>query len=279
MANEPGGQEQVPGKTYKENPPNPKASANRIRYIRDATESTRKDVQKNLKSVGTKDNPMDKGKPFYYSILHKWFRDKLADKQQAEFDNEVTGLRNRKGFTDRINFEIARYHRAKSQLERDGKPNEIPYKLALAFIDLNGLKAINDTQGHAGGNAFLKKAADILTQTSRETDTVARLGGDEFVVLLPQSTIEQAQEVWWKNLQNLSEKEKIFFSVGLEEIDVNNWEASLKRADNAMYIAKAEGKEAVAKGAAERKSTMETYQSSRKVLEEKPNIESYNEGR
>jgi diguanylate cyclase (GGDEF)-like protein len=65
-------------------------------------------------------------------------------------------------------------------------------KLAVLFLDLDRLKSINDSQGHAIGDALLKAVAKRLRETLREMDTVSRHGGDEFVILLPE--IESASD-------------------------------------------------------------------------------------
>ena len=63
------------------------------------------------------------------------------------------------------------------------------------MADLNGLKIINDTYGHAMGDRFLRQFADILRQVCRGKDVIARWGGDEFVILLPQTSQTQADRV------------------------------------------------------------------------------------
>lgn len=100
---------------------------------------------------------------------------KLEQKQQeldrlASHDN-LTGLPNRRLFLDRLQQTLARARR------NDGQ-------LALLFIDLDDFKYINDTLGHAAGDAVLCAVGLRLGQLVREVDTVARLGGDEFVILL-----------------------------------------------------------------------------------------------
>jgi diguanylate cyclase (GGDEF)-like protein/PAS domain S-box-containing protein len=90
--------------------------------------------------------------------------------KEASLSDELTGLRNRRGFLAA----------AERQLEQArGRAAES----TLFFIDLDGMKAINDQLGHDSGDAALKEAAGLLRSVFREADTVARLGGDEFVVL------------------------------------------------------------------------------------------------
>jgi two-component system, cell cycle response regulator len=84
--------------------------------------------------------------------------------------DELTQLKNRRGF-----FELAQQALKVAQRER--------YPLGLFFVDLNGLKRINDTLGHLAGDQALRDTAAVLRRTFRESDIVARLGGDEFVAL------------------------------------------------------------------------------------------------
>ncbi|UUZ51948.1 GGDEF domain-containing protein [Massilia sp. B-10] len=82
----------------------------------------------------------------------------------------LTGLPNRRAFMERLSLAMARS-------ERNLRP------LALMFLDLNKFKAINDTLGHAAGDAVLIGFGRTLSQCVRKTDTVARLAGDEFIIL------------------------------------------------------------------------------------------------
>src|SRR3546814_14170530 len=63
---------------------------------------------------------------------------------------------------------------------------------AVLYFDVNGLKALNDTHGHAAGDAVLKRVCEILLRDTRASDVVGRLGGDEFGVILAQSGMEPA---------------------------------------------------------------------------------------
>jgi GGDEF domain-containing protein len=82
----------------------------------------------------------------------------------------LTGLYNRRGVHEHAQLALLR-------AERSGRP------LALMFLDLDGLKVINDRLGHAAGDAALRRLAELLRATFRASDVVGRLGGDEFVVV------------------------------------------------------------------------------------------------
>lgn len=84
--------------------------------------------------------------------------------------DELTQLKNRRGF-----FELA------EQALRVAKREH--YAMGLFFVDLNGLKTINDTHGHIAGDEALRDTAVVLRQTFRDSDIIARIGGDEFVAL------------------------------------------------------------------------------------------------
>jgi diguanylate cyclase (GGDEF)-like protein len=87
----------------------------------------------------------------------------------------LTGCLNRRGFNERFEAELSDYVR------HDGRP------LGLIVIDLDNFKAVNDTQGHAAGDALLCRVVTALGSDLRPSDVLARLGGDEFAVLLPQA--------------------------------------------------------------------------------------------
>jgi diguanylate cyclase len=86
----------------------------------------------------------------------------------------LTGVANRRGLGERIEYEVARHDRA-------GK------KFAVVMIDLDGFKAVNDRFGHHAGDELLRDVAGSIREAVRDQDTVARLGGDEFCVLAPET--------------------------------------------------------------------------------------------
>ncbi len=93
--------------------------------------------------------------------------------------DELTGLYNRRGFTLLAEQEMKLAYRFKRSV-------------LLFFGDVDDLKTINDTLGHANGDLALKEVAAILREIFREADIPARFGGDEFVVLAPDSSMENA---------------------------------------------------------------------------------------
>lgn len=110
---------------------------------------------------------------------------------QATHD-ALTGLPNRKLFLDRLHQAVMLAHRSQSAM-------------ALMFIDLDRFKWVNDTLGHAAGDALLKEVSTRISGCLREGDTVARLGGDEFTVILSQSgTVANVEDVAARILDELS---------------------------------------------------------------------------
>ena len=123
-------------------------------------------------------------------------------------------------------------------------------RVALLFIDLDGFKPVNDRFGHAAGDAVLVELAERLRSCVREGDTVARLGGDEFAVLIEDADVRAVQQVWERvlaatrqgaivagHLLPLSASGGIAFGETGDDA-----EALLRKADLAMYEAKARGK-------------------------------------
>src|SRR5262249_10514126 len=92
-------------------------------------------------------------------------------RELAQIDS-LTGVMNRRAFLDRADGEWVRHR-------RDG------HALACAMIDVDGFKSINDTFGHATGDAVLQHIGTLVRATHRTSDVSARLGGDEFTLLMP----------------------------------------------------------------------------------------------
>ncbi|KRB79176.1 sensor domain-containing protein [Noviherbaspirillum sp. Root189] len=158
--------------------------------------------------------------------------------RQANFDT-LTGLPNRSMFHDRLGQAIKQANRADQQV-------------ALLFLDLDFFKEVNDTLGHAMGDRLLQDAARRVRACVRETDTVARLGGDEFTVILGDlhdtRSIERAVNDILRTLaepfQLGTEQVYISASIGITFYpgDGTETDTLLKNADQAMYAAKAQGR-------------------------------------
>jgi diguanylate cyclase (GGDEF)-like protein/PAS domain S-box-containing protein len=160
--------------------------------------------------------------------------------RQLAYHDPLTQLPNRVLLADRMRQALA-------QSRRTGEV------LAVALLDLDGFKPINDTHGHAGGDRVLVELARRLTHTLRDGDTVARLGGDEFVLLLPGlPSAEEAERLMQRVLAAV--QAPIFLdarhvlnltaSVGLRTVPPAPEEADtlLRQADQALYAAKREGR-------------------------------------
>jgi diguanylate cyclase (GGDEF)-like protein len=170
--------------------------------------------------------------------VSKLKRSQIELKKHAFFD-PLTGLANRSLLIDR--FQVALEH---SRRKRN--------QFAVLMVDLNKFKAINDTYGHAAGDAVLIAVAKRLTSAVRASDTVARLGGDEFVLLV--QSIEGADQVRalaQKLMDLLSENVTLDSGevVGLGGSlgfawypnDGDNLKDILDVADQAMYFCKTSG--------------------------------------
>jgi len=166
-------------------------------------------------------------------------RTMLALKEQlrcAERDaamDRLTGAFNRAYFEDLGRNELVR-------LQRYGHP------LSLLFMDLDGLKRVNDTAGHREGDAYLRSFCDEVRAACRVTDRLGRFGGDEFVLLLPNTPIAGAAQFAARIRDRLVARTGVApspaASIGVVAARASEtWEALVERADAAMYRAKRRG--------------------------------------
>lgn len=145
------------------------------------------------------------------------------------------------GLTDLPNRALL-YERLDQEIERASRGRRL---LGMLYLDLDGFKQINDTYGHAAGDAVLQEVARRITETVRRGDTVARIGGDEFVVLLPMlSRSEDARQVADKIGQELRkpiQSDHHWLSVGacagvaIWPLDGDRPDSLLRFADAQMY--------------------------------------------
>ena len=146
--------------------------------------------------------------------------------------DQLTGLYNRRGF-----FTLARQH--------EKLANRLRRRMLHIFLDLDGLKQVNDTYGHREGDAALMSTADVLRATFRASDVVARLGGDEFAVLAIETTRGSA-DGWEERLaENIAQSNQesrrpyqLGMSVGMAVYDPRHpvlIDDLMAQADSAMY--------------------------------------------
>ncbi|HEY9738010.1 MAG TPA: GGDEF domain-containing protein [Trichocoleus sp.] len=130
-----------------------------------------------------------------------------------------------------------------------------PINHSLLLLDLDGFKQVNDTYGHHVGDALLKAVANVLRDRTRTLDTVARLGGDEFAVLLTgcaqsgaRLIAEEIRQIITKlEILELPSAPSVTASIGIAEFHPGAaLEVSYQQADQALYQAKAQGKNQVA---------------------------------
>ena len=148
----------------------------------------------------------------------------LREQLSADTDT-LTGLPNRRAWQRRVEQAEARYRR-------------LADPTVIAVLDLDGLKAVNDSRGHAAGDAYLVAAATAMRHGLRESDVVARLGGDEFGFLL-QNCTEQDAPVVVDRIRTELAAAGVEASVGWSAVTpADGFAAALERADAAMYAAK-----------------------------------------
>ncbi|MEN9658599.1 MAG: hypothetical protein RL571_2064 [Pseudomonadota bacterium] len=155
--------------------------------------------------------------------------------------DQLTGALNRRGLEELFEVEAARALR-----------NESP--LTIGLLDIDNFKKLNDSQGHAAGDAALVHLVMVVKDLLRPTDSVARYGGEEFILILPETDIEEAvsviqrlqRELTKRFFLNNNEKLLITFSAGVALVlpgEVRD--RAIERADQAMYQAKKLGKNRV----------------------------------
>lgn len=181
-----------------------------------------------------------------------WLQDQLVEaqktirKQSAELEERIleantdglTGIGNRRAFDLELNQQLARWHR-------------FGQKFALALIDIDHFKRVNDAHGHVAGDEVLRAVAEMICGKVREVDFVARYGGEEFAIILRETDhegalivadrlrkfIASAQIPWQEQMLAVT------VSVGIAGLSRLDDAASItQRADEALYISKHAGR-------------------------------------
>lgn len=162
----------------------------------------------------------------------------LAQIKELAIRDELTGLFNRRHMVSVLNAEGQRTDRSQG-------------KFCLCVIDVDHFKSVNDQLGHGAGDEVLRALSNVIAAGLRETDVVARWGGEEFLVLFTDTDCEDAAQVVDRIRQMLSETVvlasdpafRVTFSAGLTTYQVDEpIVATIERADQALYQAKATGR-------------------------------------
>jgi diguanylate cyclase (GGDEF)-like protein len=155
-------------------------------------------------------------------------------RQLADLD-ALTGLHNRRYFHETLARECARAHRYTREL-------------ALIVLDLDDFKEVNDRIGHLAGDAVLAELAERVRDVVRSADIACRVGGDEFAVILPESSLEDAEQLYRRindavSSRSLGQGGMLHLSAGVAGLRREDDAISFfKRADDALYRAKEQGK-------------------------------------
>jgi diguanylate cyclase (GGDEF)-like protein len=147
----------------------------------------------------------------------------------------LTNLHNRRYFHDTLAREVARAHR-------------YDRRLALVILDIDDFKAINERVGHLAGDAVLAELAERVRSVVREADVACRVGGDEFAIILPESTLPDAELLYRRlesavSAQPMGPAGHLHLSAGIAELSPDDDAVSFfERADEAVFRAKETGK-------------------------------------
>jgi diguanylate cyclase (GGDEF)-like protein len=179
--------------------------------------------------------------------------------EKASITDALTGLANRRFLTEYLEKEVALLHRRYRRQAEEGPVAEL-VDMAFVMIDLDHFKEINDSAGHAAGDAVLRQMRELLEAASRSSDIIVRWGGDEFLLV--------ARELSGDGLADLAERIRAtigthIFDIGegrvvrttcsvgfacypffKEQLDALSWEQVISVADRALYVAKASGRNA-----------------------------------
>lgn len=161
--------------------------------------------------------------------------------EQLAISDELTGLKNHRYLMERLEEEVERSCR-------------YAYPLSILIMDLDKFKQINDTYGHLAGDWILKRVGQILQETVRQVDIPGRYGGDEFVVILPETTLKNAEKIAERIRQKVenfcligeNDSSCVTTSIGVAQLKIGHGKEKaakglLSRADQALYEAKRMG--------------------------------------
>ena len=163
-----------------------------------------------------------------------------AELEALSTTDPLTQLANRRVYERELTYQLALFERTQ-------------HVFSIILFDIDHFKRINDEHGHDAGDSVLQQLANILTPQLRQTDILTRIGGEEFVILLPNTTLEQALDVAEKKRQAIAQAQfvcgAVSASFGVTQVQPQDTLTKLyKRVDQALYLAKQQGRNRVNAG-------------------------------
>ncbi len=174
--------------------------------------------------------------PFAFYLLVVWLvagqRALLETQEQRATTDPLTGTLTRRAFYERVEIELER-------ARREHRP------IAFVYLDVDGLKEVNDAVGHAAGDEHLRRVVDLTTAAKRSADLFGRLGGDEFALLLVGADLAEATAVADRVLACLRNGPGVASSASIGVVACphapSQLEGIVRLADQLMYLAKRSG--------------------------------------
>ena len=166
----------------------------------------------------------------YAKVLEEKVKERTHQLEELSRTDSLTGLLNVRHLQENLT-------RILRSCQRRGEP------VVIAYLDIDNFKQINDNQGHQRGDEILRVVGSSIRQVSRAEDCCFRYGGDEFCLILPNSTEEQAREIFLKRLtRSLAEQlDDVTISIGMVQTGPEQYDdgySLIRLADERMYTAK-----------------------------------------
>jgi diguanylate cyclase (GGDEF)-like protein len=178
--------------------------------------------------------------PIALAVSRELTRNQAEALAHAAAVDPLSGLFNRRYFHQRLAEELER-------AQRYGMP------VALAMVDLDNFKTVNDRHGHLAGDAIIHQTADLMRRSVRVFDICTRFGGDEFAIVMPGSTLDAAMRIAERIRERVAAESfgdglqlQVTASIGVAVADTGVGTSDLiAQADHALYVAKQRGKNRV----------------------------------